>query len=357
VSTGPDESARLERYLIEQGAEPDELREAAESGTLGTLALELALRPPGERTPFSEAVVRAGLEPADAAEMWRALGFPDPLHSRVSLTESQIDSLRILAAMRGALGEETTLQLARTIAGAVAQIAEALVDAFRLKVEMPRHAAGVPYPDVVADYSSTAAMAIPALGQAITDALRSHLVSVSGSTWGLDPDRATVTRQRTVGFADLVDYTARARGASPAELAATVTRFERHVSAAAGHHGGRIVKLIGDEAMFVVGDPLAGCELALGLRRAIAEDPELPAVRIGMAAGPVVSHRGDYYGDVVNLAARLVKLAEPGTVLVSEVLAEAGGRSSELVFEPTGEHPLKGYEDRVGAYRLGSPSL
>jgi adenylate cyclase len=357
VSSGSDESARLERYLIEQGAEPDELREAAETGTLGTLALELALRPPGERIPFAEAVARADLEPHEAAKMWRALGFPDPLHSPVSLTESQIDSLRILAAMRGALGEETTLQLARTIAGAVAQIAEALVDAFRLNVEMPRRAAGDPYPEIVADYSSTTAMAIPALGQAITDALRSHLVAVSGSTWGLDPERATVTRERTVGFADLVGYTASARHASPAELAATVTRFERHVSTAAADHGGRIVKLIGDEAMFVVGDPLAGCELALELRRAIAEDPELPAVRIGVAAGPVVSHRGDYYGDVVNLAARLVKLAEPGAVLVSEGLAEAGSGSSGLVFEPTGDHSLKGYEDRVGAYRLGSPPL
>jgi adenylate cyclase len=357
VSIGPDEWARLEQYLIERGAQPDELREAAETGTLGTLALELALRAPGERVPFTEAVAGAGLEPEDAAALWRALGFPDPLHAPVSMTQSQIDSLRILAAMRGALGEETTLQLARTIGGAVAQIAEALVDAFRLNVEMPRHAAGEPYPDVVADYSSTAAMAIPALGQAITDALKAHLVTVSRSTWGLDSERATVTRERTVGFADLVDYTASARRASPSELATTVGRFESHVSAAAARHGGRVVKLIGDEAMLVFGEPLAGCEFATELRRMTAADPALPAVRIGLAAGPVVSHRGDYYGDVVNLAARLVKLAEPGDVLVSERLAAAAGESGKLSFELAGHHPLKGYDDGVPAHRLLPPPL
>lgn len=357
MSIGPDEWARLEHYLIDHGAEPDEVREAAETGTFGTLALELALRTPGERVPFAEAVGRAGLEPADAAEMWRALGFPDPLHSPVSMTESQIDSLRILAVMRGALGEETTLQLARVIGGAVAQIAEALVDAFRVNVEMPRRGAGDPYTDVVADYCDTVSVAIPALGRAITDALKAHLVAVSGSAWGLDAERATVTRERTVGFADLVDYTASARRASPSELATTVSRFESHVSAAAARHGGRVVKLIGDEAMLVFGEPLAACEFATELGRMTAEDPALPAVRIGLAAGPVVSHRGDYYGDVVNLAARLVKLAEPGDVLVSESLAAAAGESGKLSFEPAGHHPLKGYDDGVPAHRLIPPSL
>ena len=357
MSSGPDETSRIERYLRAQGADPDELREAVETGTLGTLALELALRRAGERIPFAEAVERAGMEPGDAAELWRALGFPDPLRSEPLLTESQIESLQVFAEMRMLLGEPTSLALARVIGGSVAQIAEALVDAFRLQVEMPRRGAGDPYLDVVEDYARTAAVAIPALGSAITEALGSHLVVVSRSAWGMDTEHATVTRERTVGFADLVDYTATVRGTSPAALAATISRFEAHVSDAVARAGGRVVKLIGDEAMVAFDDPVVACEVAFGLARTIAEDRELPAVRIALATGPVVSHYGDYYGDVVNLAARLVKLAEPGEVLVSEPLAEAAGASSELVFEPAGEHPLKGYEDRVGAYRLGSPSL
>jgi adenylate cyclase len=354
VSTGPDESARLERYLISQGAEPEELAEAAETGTLGTLALELALREPGERVPFPEAAARAGLQPADAAAIWRALGLPDPLHSAPSLTQSEIETLQIINEFGRRLGPETMLQLARVIGGSVAQIAEAIVDSFRLRVEMPRHSAGDPYPEIVEDYASTAAAALPALGQAITRVLCSHLVSVSGSAWGLDPERATVTRDRTVGFVDLVGYTSTARGASPAALASTISRFESCVADAVSRSGGRVVKLIGDEAMFIVRDPIAGCALALELRRSLAEDPQLPAVRIALAAGPIVSHHGDYFGDVVNLAARLVKVAEPGEVLVSEALAEAGGGSGDLQFDAAGQHPLKGYDHGVDAYRLRS---
>jgi adenylate cyclase len=357
VSTGPDDDARLEQYLIARGAEPEELREAAETGTLGTLALELALRSPGERIPFEEAAARAGMESAEAAALWRAFGFPDPLQSSASLGESGVETLQILSEFGRRLGHEPTLQLARVIGGSVAQIAEAIVDAFRINVEMPRHSAGDPYPEVVEDYASTAAVAIPVLGRAITGVLSAHLVSVSGSTWGLDSERATITRERTVGFADLVGYTASARGSSPAALAATITRFEDHVGEVVARFGGRVVKLIGDEAMFIVSDPAAACELAVELNRSLAADPQLPSVRIALAAGPVVSHHGDYYGDVVNLAARLVKAARPGELLVSAPVANSEPGSQALEFEAAGPLALKGYDEPVDAYRLTQPSL
>lgn len=357
MSSGPDDDARLDRYLVSQGAEPDELREAIATGTRGALALELALRSPGERVPFADAVEEAGLTPPQAAAIWRALGFPDPLGSPPQLGRSQIGALHMLAEMRRQLGEETTLQLARVIGGSVARIAEAVIDAFRLNVEMPRRSAGEPYPDVVEDYARTAAVTIPALGQAITDTLVTHLVAVSRSAWGLDAAQSTVTRERIVGFADLVGYTASTRAAAPAELASLVSRFESCVAQVVAGFGGRVVKLIGDEAMFVIVDPVAACELALELQRTLADDAQLPAVRIGLAAGPVVSHRGDYYGDVVNLAARLVKVAEPGEVLVSEALADSDPTARGVQLEPVGIPPLKGYDERVGAYRLIKPPL
>ena len=53
---------------------------------------------------------------------------------------------------------------------------------------------------------------------------------------------------------------------------------------------------------------------SLALRdAAVAED--LPLLRIGLSAGPVISRDGDYFGPVVNLASRLTELAEPGEVL------------------------------------------
>jgi adenylate cyclase len=48
-----------------------------------------------------------------------------------------------------------------------------------------------------------------------------------------------------------------------------------------------------------------------------------PDLRIGLAHGPVLHRLGDFYGSVVNLAARLTALARPGTVLVDRELAAA----------------------------------
>jgi adenylate cyclase len=300
--------------------------------------------------PFPEAAKRAGFDVAEAAALWRALGFPDPVSSSATLTPAQIETLQVLAEMgRSLLGADTTLQLARVIGGSAALIAEAIVDAFRVNVEMPKRSAGEPYSEVVEDYCSTASVTFPALTRAVADVLRTHVLAVSRSTWALDEEQATVTRERTIGFADLVGYTSSARALSPAELAATIGRFESVVGDVVARRGGRVVKLIGDEAMFVVDDPTSGCELALELMRTLGADRQLP-VRIGLAAGPVVAHHGDYYGDVVNLAARLVNVADPGEVLVSESVA--GALPDRIAVEAVETSPLKGYEQGVGAFRL-----
>ena len=110
------------------------------------------------------------------------------------------------------------------------------------------------------------------------------------------------------------------------------------------------MKLIGDEAMFVLDDQRRACELALELARVLGADRHLPSVRIGLASGQIVAHHGDYYGDVVNLAARLVKVAEPGEVLVSRSVAEK--LSGTIGVEEVQTPALKGYPRSVSAFRL-----
>jgi class 3 adenylate cyclase len=345
------DARKLIRYLLDRGAGRQEVADAVKTGTLGPLALELALRPPGEAVPFPQAAHLAGLDTAEAAALWRALGFPDPLSSSATLTPAQTETLKVLAEMgRSLLGADTTLQLARVMGGSLALLAEAIVDAFRLKVEMPRRIAGEPYSEVVEDYAGVASLSFPALTEAVGDVLRTHVLSVSRSTWSLDEEQATVTRERTVGFADLVGYTSSTGTLSPADLAAAIGRFEAVVSDMVGRFDGRLVKLIGDEAMFVVDEPGTGCELALELIRALHADAPLRPVRIGLAAGPMVALHGDYYGEVVNLAARLVKVADPGRVLVSASVVEH--LPDRIGFEAIHPLTLKGYEQGVAAFRL-----
>src|SRR5438067_2682029 len=124
-------------FVFEKGALRDEVVEAVETGTLGALALQLALRRGGESLSFAEAVARTGLDEHVAASLWQALGFPDPRVSRVRLSEGEASVLGVLAAMGGSLlGDDRVGQLARVMGGSLAGLAEALVDAFRVQVEV-----------------------------------------------------------------------------------------------------------------------------------------------------------------------------------------------------------------------------
>ena len=169
---------------------------------------------------------------------------------------------------------------------------------------------------------------------------------MSRASWVPDAERSAVTRELAVGFADLVDYTRSTRALAPAELAASISRFESKAGEIVTRHRGRVVKLIGDEVMFAVDDPQRAARAALELVDEVGRDSQMPDVRVGLAAGPVISHQGDYYGEVVNLAARLVKAAEPGSALVSESIAQHA--STQLVELP----PLKGFDAETPVYRL-----
>jgi adenylate cyclase len=120
-----------------------------------------------------------------------------------------------------------------------------------------------------------------------------------------------------VGFADLVGFTALAQQVSDAELTEVVDQFERLAYDVVVAGGGHVVKMIGDEVMFIVDDPVVAAEIALGLADASRDAAELSDVRVGLALGPVVEREGDAYGPTVNLASRATAIAYPGTVVVS----------------------------------------
>jgi adenylate cyclase len=113
--------------------------------------------------------------------------------------------------------------------------------------------------------------------------------------------------------------------------------------------GGRLVKFIGDEAMFVVADAGAACETALGIIDRLGSHPVPLSARGGLASGEILTREGDYFGPVVNLAARAVKLAEPDGVLVSP---EVSAASARYRFSSVGEQQLRGFDEPVELFRL-----
>ena len=106
----------------------------------------------------------------------------------------------------------------------------------------------------------------------------------------------------------------------------------------------RLVKTIGDAAMFVSPDPGALVSVALSLLEAV-EAADLPSLRAGVASGPALQRAGDYYGHAVNLASRVTGAARPGSVLCTKEVRDA--TRDRFDWSYARKHKLKGMTDPV----------
>ena len=231
----------------------------------------------------------------------------------------------------------------------MARIAEVLVGAFRLRFELPRLQGSSAYSDVVKEYSALTEEVLPGFVQTLDVLLRRQLVAVADRVWSTDAEQTAVTLARTVGFADLVGYTAASATMSVGELAVVLAEFDERVTGVVYRGNGQLIKTLGDEAMFVSESASDACAIALQLVKDFAASP-LPPVRVGLAAGDVLSVFGDVYGPDVNLAARLVAAADSSTVVVSESVRAQS--STDFRFQALDPLTLKGFVDPVSAYRL-----
>ncbi|HET6817271.1 MAG TPA: adenylate/guanylate cyclase domain-containing protein [Mycobacteriales bacterium] len=341
-----DELTELLRRL---GADDEEIATALDTDTPGALALEVAVRRGRPAVPAAEAARRAALSDEEFAEVWRALGLTASSGPQ-RVPPAIADSLPVLtAAIRDWLGEQTGLGLARVIGSTTAQLAEAVVDAFRMRYEVPELAGGMTYTEVVERYVELTRASLPSLEQLVAATLEAHLVRVAAGAWAPDDDQVSPRRLLFVGFADLVGYTALSRTLTPGELHRLLATFEQAVAEAVAGQGGRLVKLIGDGAMYVADTAAAGCAAALDIcERTTAS--ELPPVRVGADIGPVMSRSGDYFGEVVNRAARLVALARPASVVVTDAVVDALGAGWPV--EQLPPQALKGFQAPAVTYRL-----
>jgi len=235
------------------------------------------------------------------------------------------------------------------------RFAEAEAEWWRSEVIDPRLAAGGSPADVVA---SDIAIDLTRRSQ---DALLAVFHAQQAQTWTANiigsfeyqlaeaglyraPDRPPA-----ICFLDITGYTrlTQERGdRAAAELAESLSRLVKRTSTA---RGGRPVKWLGDGVMFHFHDPgpavVAALEMVVGI-----VDAGLPPAHVGVHTGPVILQDGDYYGQTVNLAARIAEYARPGEVLVSQAVVEAG-EIGEVAFTDIGAVELKGVS---GAMRLHS---
>jgi class 3 adenylate cyclase len=131
-----------------------------------------------------------------------------------------------------------------------------------------------------------------------------------------------------------------------------LTEFSSTVSDVVHADGGRVVKFIGDEVMWVSTTPDLLVKTAVDLvDHPNAREADLQ-VRAGLGYGEVLAINGDYFGNMVNLAARLVAAAEPGQILATAAVRDKLPDWPAVVQEPL---TLKGFDDPVTAFDLHLP--
>ena len=147
-------------------------------------------------------------------------------------------------------------------------------------------------------------------------------------------------RLPAICFLDVTGYTrlTQERGDdAAAELASTVARLVQRSSV---QHGGKTIKWLGDGVMFHFPEPGPGVRAALEMVDGLGA-AGLPPAHVGLAAGPVLFQEGDYFGQTVNLSARIADYARPGEVLVSQAVVDACGDPG-IAFAEIGDVELKG---------------
>src|SRR3977135_744511 len=126
-------------------------------------------------------------------------------------------------------------------------------------------------------------------------------------------------------FTDLVGFTALTAERGDEGAADVALEFYGRVRALLAAHRAEEIKAIGDALMIRCEEPSLAIQLGLRIVSELDEDPEFPAVRVGVNTGTAVRREGDWYGAGVNVAARLCAAAGGGEVLVSEPTHEAAG--------------------------------
>jgi class 3 adenylate cyclase/tetratricopeptide (TPR) repeat protein len=165
------------------------------------------------------------------------------------------------------------------------------------------------------------------------------------------------TLTASVLFVDVVGSTALRSVVGEEHADALARDLEARVGALVAAHQGRVVKGLGDGVLAVFESAVDG----VGAAVAVQQQVELAArrnpataiqVRVGMSAGDVSFDRADVLGTPVVEASRLCAAAQPGQVLVADLVRSLSRGRGSFVFESVGELALRGLPEPVPACQV-----
>jgi adenylate cyclase len=348
---GREREARLALLedLAAAGVSAAEMQEALAEDRLALLPVERILAGEPLYTP-REVAERAGVPLDFLLAMRMAVGLARPDPDERSFDDQDLDSARAFARLREAgLPDESLIEVSRVLGSGLSQTAEAMRTVFaRMLLEE-----GADERQLASRTGDAVRELLPLMSPLMDHTLRLHLRDqVRNQQIGqgqLVEGAARGVRYVWIGFADMVGFTRLGERVDVVELGGLVTRLG-DLALAAVTPPVRLVKTVGDAAMFVSpgAEPLV--ETVLSLVERAEREHDFPELRGGLAGGVALSRGGDWYGPPVNLANRVTGVARPGSVLATrEVRDSARDRYN---WSYAGEWKLRGFKQRLALYRV-----
>lgn len=341
-------------WLTERGITIEQIVDAQERGHLTGLAGDLALRA-GPRITSSQLAEQTGLPVEKVRLLTLTIGRPVRDPDEPIFTPADAETFGMFAAAAQLFGEQALMQFIRVLGSSLGRIADAAVSLFLSDVETPLAEADAGELALAkANLEAIgAATVLPRLMDVVFRALMEDAIARNRATRVGSGPRVTVFV--AVGFVDLVGFTPLAQQLLAEELGTVVDEFEAAAYDTVAAHGGRVVKLIGDEVMFVALDAGSASEIALALVEHFGREASVTP-RGGLAMGEILARGGDYYGPVVNLASRIADLAVPNEILVTDEFRENAEKgSAPFAFDPAGRRLLKGFDEPLDLFALRRP--
>lgn len=341
-----DDTLEYLQWLARQGIDVMALAETTDLQHFGAASTAMSLRP--DARPLAE-LGDLGIDVGRLSLLATAFGFSADTVARGSYTPAEVAALRSADAGAEIFSEDEALYFARVTGAALARIAEAAVALFMVDIEAPmRDLAISRTEDAMRSWDATASISI--VIDAFEPMFRVHMAqAIDRLHWGTEKAASEDAVRQAIGFVDLVGFSTWSTSVPLSELSLVVRRFEGGAHEIVARSGARLVKTIGDAVMFTAVDPDPVARAACSLLGELGHQAGVEA-RGGLTYGDVLVRGGDYYGPLVNLAARLGDLAVPGELLATPDFAAAVG--DDLKFDPGGVRQLKGFAEPVEVVSL-----
>jgi adenylate cyclase len=353
----PREAVATIQTLQGLGVSAQAIRRAHERGRIEDAIFDAVLDPHRDERTVSATEIEAdgglGVDETRLIALSFGIGTPEPQEPFFTPAEAKV--LVRLGELREIWPPEVFMQVARVYNQALAHIAQTEVNLFRLYVEPTLRTAAGGKPAGLAAVHEAFGQLLPLADPLLLGVHRRSIEHELTQAAVREAERRNPAGilpgsiEVTFLFCDLKDFSAYADTHGDAAAADLIERFAVTVTERGEH--GHVIKALGDGFMLSYSEPGPAVADCLGIIERM-RGGGAPGVHASVHHGIALYREGDYFGQSVNLAARLLGLAGRDELLASDAVVRA--TEGQFDWEPRGSHTIRGFGEPVDVYRLAA---